>query len=183
MKFYYDPKKARTAFIITLVLAIVFFVISGVLGYFYYQAKSLDNWKEKIVQLKDGKITELEAKVADLEGRASSLSAEGVKTKADLEKENASLNAQIASYKAKIAKANAYNEFYKYLNQVIEAHNGFSGWTDAEFQVGKTKAEATGDASFVSDVNWAWYETSVDPNTRVMKIWKDIASGIENSLK
>lgn len=183
MKFYYDPRKAKIAFTITLIAAIVFFVASGVLGYFYYQAKTLDNWKENIVKTKDAKIDELNKKIADLEGQKSSLSSEGAKTKEQLEAENSALNAQITGYKAKIAKALAYNEFYKYLNQVIEAHNGFSGWTDAEFQVGKQKAEATGDANFVSDVNWAWYETSIDPNTRVMKIWKDIASGIQSALQ
>lgn len=183
MQFIYDPKKAKIAFIITLILAIVFFLASLALGYFYYQAKNLDKWKESIVQSKDTKIAELQKKVGDLEGQASNLSAQGVKTKADLEKENAALSGQIGATAAKIAKANSYNNFFKYLNQVIETHNGFTGWTDAEFQIGKQKAEATGDASFVSDVNWAWYETSIDPSTRVMKIWKDIASGIENSLK
>ena len=94
-----------------------------------------------------------------------------------------SLQKQIADYKAGMTKIAAYKEFLKYYNQIIEIHNGYTGWTDAEFQVGKTKAEATGDTDFVSIVNQAWYETSVDPTTRIIRVNKAIVTGLERGIK
>jgi len=154
---------------------------SGVLGYLYYKSqkakKDLNSQNETLLgQLGSALVspspTATSSELVALQSRVTTL-----------EKEKSNLEGQISSLKSKIKKANAYNEFYKYLNSVIETHSGYTGWTDAEFETGKQKAEATGDAPFVSTVNWAWYETSVPPYDRVLRTQKEIASGIENALK
>lgn len=180
-----DPvKKFRIFFWVTfsvLVLAIA----AG--SYYFF---GLNDWKEKVIVDKDQKIAQQDT---DLKKQIDLFSQTGSATTSDKEtltaentrliKDKADLTTENTSLKAGKAKALAYNEFFKYLNTVIETHNGFSGWTDAEFQTGKTKAEATGDISFVSTVNWAWYETSIDPTIRVIRAWKEIVSGIQNALK
>lgn len=176
MAFYDEPLKAKKVFIIFLVLSIVFFLGCGVLGYLFYK-------EHKLVRDKDSLITQKDANIATLQKELDSTSSASSKTTTNLSDTNKALENQIKSYKAKISKANAYNEFFKYLTAVISAHGGFSGWTDGEFQTAKEKAEATGDASFISTVNWAWYETSVDPTVRVIRVWNEIGSGIENALK
>jgi len=189
MAIFLDPIKGKRAFVVLLICTIVILIGGGVLGYFYYQEKKeisrlstdltnankeKDDLKKQLAEASktSPEVEALKKEKTTLEGKITKL--EGEKT----DQAN-----QTKSYQAKIAKANAYNEFYKYVNYIIEVHNGFTGWTDAEFQVGKTKAEATGNTAFVSTVNWAWYETSVPPTDRVLRVWKEIAAGIESSLK
>ena len=71
MNFVNDPRKAKIAFVAVLVLAIIFFLGSGVLGYFYWQKdksyKSLVDDKNKLEssieeQIKN-KTAELETKL------------------------------------------------------------------------------------------------------------------------
>jgi hypothetical protein len=179
-----DPvKKFRIVFWVTFSV-LVLIIAAGVFYYF-----KIDDWKEKLVASKDQKIA---FQVTDLANQAKLLEETGGTAKDKealvaentlLTKDKASLTAENTALKAGRAKALAYNEFFKYLNTVIETHNGFTGWTDAEFQIGRTRAEATGDISFVSTVNWAWYETSINPTTRVIRAWKEIVSGIQNALK
>ena len=99
-----------------------------------------------------------------------------------MQKEKGELEEQIKTTNDKLAKIKAYNEFFKYLNYVIEIHEGFSGWTEAEYQTARTKAQATGDQDFVDLIDWAWNEESVDPLIRIIKVLKAIVSGIESGL-
>lgn len=192
-----DPIKAKRTMIVLLVLSIAFFVGVGVMGYFYYQKdsqyKKLTDEKKSLEDQKNKEVVDLQKQIADLNGTGK-LSSESVlalqKENEQLKKDSTAdkatikdLTNQINAKKAGIAKAVAYNEFLKYLNYVIEVHGGYSGWTDAEFQTGKAKAEVTGDAAFVSTVNWAWYETSVPQVDRIIRVNKEIVSGIENALK
>ena len=87
------------------------------------------------------------------------------------------------SLKSKIAGATAYNNFFIHMNSVIETHNGFTGWTEAEHQAGLVIAETTRSSAFVDTINWAWNETSIDPLTRLIRTWREIAGGIGGSLK
>ena len=179
MEFVNDPPKAKIAFVLTLIFAIFFFLASGVLGYFYWQKmrsyNDLADSKKKVEeQLKtaEDNLAKANAEITDLK-TASSASGESI----------SSLEKQLADYKAGMAKITAYKEFLKYYNSVIKAHNGYTGWTDAEFQIDKQKAEATGDTDFVSLVNWAWYDTSVDPTTRILRINDAIVTGLERGIK
>lgn len=186
MEFVNDPRKAKIAFVITLIFAIFFFLASGTLGYFYWQKMKSSNDLSTSKQSVEAKLktaedsltkanTDLTTANAELAALESSSSASGQSI--------SSLQKQVADYKAGMTKITAYKEFLKYYNSIIEAHNGYTGWTDAEFQVGKTKAEATGDTSFVSLVNWAWYETTVDVTTRIIRVNKAIVSGLESGIK
>ena len=139
--------------------------------------------KEQIISEKDQKISELEAEISKTKSASESAGSELEKENEALKTENIKLAKENSDLKAAKAKALTYNEFLKYMTSIIKLHAGFSGWTDAEFQTGKAKAEATGNANFVSTINWAWYQTSVPPTDRVIRVWEEAAAGIENSLK
>lgn len=176
-----DPiKKFRIVFWVVFAVLIVA-IAAG--SYFFL---SLNNWKEDVIGSKDAKIAELEKKLSDslagsdqTAGTNQSLTA----ANAQLTKDKDELTAENKNLKSNIASAVAYNNFFGYMNTVVETHNGFTGWTDAEFQTGKSYAEKTGSTSFVSTINWAWYETSVAPATRIIRVWKETQSGIESALK
>jgi hypothetical protein len=180
MGLFEDPIKGKKVFNVTLIVAIIFFIGCGVLGFLYWNEchKLTDMQKDKDSQIssKDKTIAELNSQISDL-----NTTSEG--SLAELTKSNKTLTDQATANKAKVAKALKYNDFFKYLTSVINTHQGFTGWTTAEFQVGKSKAEATGDASFVSTVNWAWYDTNTPSTTRVIRTWNEIADGISNALK
>ena len=169
-----DPvKKYRIIFWVSMsVFAIV--IILGV--YFSWR---YHNNQTGLVLEKDQKIAAQSLEIEKLnkaKGTTETSSSEVQKTNAQLTEENNAL-------KAGIKKSLAYNEFSKYLTSVIKAHNGFSGWTDAEFATAKTKAEATANTNFVSTVNWAWYETTVPQIDRLVRVWEETTAGIDTSLK
>lgn len=180
MELVNDPRKAKIAFIVVLVLAIVFFLGAGALGYLYW--KKVDSYKslaDEKKKLEDSIENQISSKTEDLQTQIETLE----KEKTDLETDKSALQDQIDNYKVGMAKITAYKEFYKYYNQVIETHSGFTGWTDQEYAVGRSKAEATGDQDFVAVVDYAWNETSVDPTTRVIRVNKAIVTGLERGIK
>ena len=178
-----DPNKAKRWVWIEFVIAILLLAISGFFTFLYYGANDNGIWKEGLISDKDQEIAQLEKQVESLTTEKDELSSTAEGEKGTLEEQNATLKSQKTALEAKITKANAYNNFLKHMNSVVQTHNGFTGWTDAEYQTGLALAQATGDASFVSTVTWAWTQTSIDPTTRVIRVWNEIAAGIENSLK
>ncbi len=163
------PKGLGRGLITLIVVSSVLFVGACALGYFVWRDHQNYN---KLLSDKQS-----------LESRLAITKTMTTTPTATVDKEKVELKKEVASYKAGREKITAYNDFFKYMNQIVETHNGFSGWTDAEFQTGKSKAEATGDTDFVSKVDWAWYETSVDPLQRALGVWKSIADGIDRGLK
>lgn len=162
---------------------IIFWVFIGVFSliiivgvYFFWR---YNNNKVQSISEKDQKIAEQNLEIIKLNKSQST----NETSTSELQKTNAKLVEENDNLKAGIKKALAYNDVFKYITAVIRTHGGFSGWTDAEFNTGKTKAEATGDANFVSTINWAWYEVSVPVVDRVTRVWDEIAAGIENNLK
>lgn len=168
------------------ILAVVFGILAigtAALGYLYYNEnvdkKNLAD-QNKILEDQCNTILEKnQSEIDALTGGTSSLSGE----KTTLETQNAALIKANNDYKSEMATIKAYNEMFKHYNTVIDTHDGFTGWTDAEFQAGKALAEKTGNATYVSTVNWAWYETSVPPFDRALRFQKETASGIESGLK
>jgi hypothetical protein len=153
------------------------------LGYLYYNEnvdkKTLAD-QNKILEDQYNTILEKnQSEIDELTGGASSLSGE----KTTLEGQNATLKKKNDEYAAGMATIKAYNDMFKYYNTVIDTHDGFTGWTDAEFQTGKSLAEKTGNSSYVSTVNWAWYETSVPPFDRALRFQIETAAGIEGGIK
>jgi len=178
-----DPNKAKRWVWIEFAIAILLLATSGFFTFLYYGANDNGIWKESLISDKDQEIAQLEKQLETLTAEKNALDSTAEGEKGTLEEQNATLKSENLVLEAKIAKANTYNNFFKHLNTVIETHNGFTGWTDAEFQAGNTIAVTTGDTTFVNLINWAWYETTVDVSTRVVAVWKAIASGIETSLK
>ena len=168
MALFDDPRKAKLAFVLTLVFAIIFFLGCVGLGYFFYTKysayKDLSSKYNKLKNQNQSTVEELKAQN---------------KTLTD---ENTALKGQITTKDAGLAKIKAYNEFFKYENYVIKLHNGFTGWTDAEYRTARTKAQGTGDSSFVSLIDWGWNRTDIDPTTRAIAVWEAIAKGIESGL-
>ena len=168
MTIFDDPRKAKLAFVLTLVFAIIFFLGCAALGYLFYTKyssyKDLSSKYNKLKNQNQSTVEELKAKN---------------KTLTD---ENTTLKEQITTKDAGIAKANAYNAFFKYETAVIKAHSGFSGWTEAEYQTGRVKAQATGDTSFVNLIDWAWNRTDIDQVVRIIAVWEATAKGIEDNI-
>ena len=161
-------KSSKKILIVPLILIGVLFVGFIVLGYFYYS--KLGQYKTAISE-RNGLKTELEAKTKELDEVKGSMPDTGP------------IEEQIINYKAKIGKAQTYNDFFKYLNSVIEIHNGFTGWTDAEYQTGRGLAQKAGDSSFLGVVDNAWNNQQQPVTDRMVSVWKSIQKGIENSLK
>lgn len=168
MSIFQDPRKAKIAFVLVLIFMLLFLAGGGVLGYFYYKknVESFDLFMENR-ELKG----QQEIDIDKLEKQIKTLTSE-----------KKALTKQVDDDKADFAVIKAYNEFFKYMNSVIEIHNGYTGWTEEEYAVGRTKAQATGDESFVTTIDWAWHRTDIDPATRILRVLKEIVSGIESGL-
>lgn len=168
MSIFADPRKAKIAFVLVLIFMIIFLAGGGVLGYFYYK-KNVESY-------------DLFLENRDLKGQQEIDAAKLEKQVKTLTDEKTALEKQVNDNKAGSAKIKAYNEFSKYLNSVIEVHGGYSGWTEAEYQTARTKAQATGDSSFVTTIDWAWHRTDIDPTTRMIRVLKEVAEGIDSGL-
>ena len=190
MSFLEDHTKTKKAFWVIFGISCTLFVVAGIVGYFCYQAlmenKGLVNDLENLKNERQVSAADLKKENEDLTRKLQILEEQN-KTlqnkEAACEKDKADLTTENKNYQDKIQKALTYNEFFKYENSIIELHGDFSGWTDAEYQTGRSKAQATGDSNFVSTVDWAWNRQDIDPFTRAVGVWKAIAAGIENSLK
>lgn len=102
--------------------------------------------------------------------------------KADLQSQLDEANNNLSANAAGTSTITAYNDFLEYMTQVIDAHDGFTGWTDAEYQIGREKAEATGNSDFVNTVDTAWNNTDVDVTVRVVNVYRGIINGIKSVL-
>jgi cell division protein FtsB len=163
-----SPKKGNPALIVVSVLAILFLAGAAVLGYFYYN-KVKEN-------------SQLAAQNAELSGQKSKMETEATSS-ASLKLQIDQLNDKVATLEAKIKKAKVYNDTFKYVNYLIETHGGFSGWTNDEFNYGRSIAAKTNDATYLKVVDDAWNQQGGDPLARTLSFFKATASGIENSLK
>lgn len=170
--FFDNPKKAKTAFTIVLIFMIIFFLAAAVLGYFYWKKNNSYNNSN---QEKQTQIDQLNKNKADLEKRIT-----------DLTKENEDLKnlSQKSSDEAanKITIIKAYTEILTYFAQVLATHNGFTGWTDAEYQHARNIAKKTQSSSFLATVDWAWNNITGDPAGKIARFLKEIASGINENL-
>ncbi len=178
-----DLGKAKRWVWIEFAIAILLLAVSGFFTFLYYGANDGSIWKEGLISDKDQEISQLTEQLETLTTEKDELSSTAEGEKGTLEEQNAALKAENTSLKSKIAGANAYNNFFIHMNSVIAAHNGFTGWTEAEHQAGLVIAETTGSSAFVDTINWAWNETSVEPITRLIRTWREIAGGIGGSLK
>ncbi len=88
----------------------------------------------------------------------------------------------IEAYEVAQARIQAYNNFDDYFHNVIVAHGGFDGWTQAEYEHAHDLAEATGDSSFVDIVEYAWNNEDIDPVIRITAVMKGIIDGINANL-
>lgn len=179
MSFYEDPKKARRVFVITLTFAIIFLLSTGTLGYFYWaktkQAKNAANaFGEQTKKLDDEKKA--------LEKKLDETNKEFDSTKALSSGDKKALEEKITKYEEKTKTITACNEFLRYLNQVTIDHGGFDGWTEAEYQTGRQKAQGTGDQALVSIVDWAWNNKDIAQMTRFNTVLKAVVDGVAKNL-
>ena len=174
-----NPRKTKIAFIIFLILAIFFFLTSGVLGYFYWQKvkgyNDLAATKQKVeddLKTANDSLTKANTDLAALKAESGTSGASIT-----------SLQKQIADNNAKKANITKYLDVFTYLVDLISNHSGLDGWTEAEYQAGRNLVIATGNNSFLADVDWAWNHKEIDQITRLVKVMRDIISGINNNLK
>lgn len=179
MEFVNDPRKAKIAFVTTLILAIFFFLASGILGYFYWQ--KMKSYNDLVASKQK---VESDLKTANDSLAKANTELAGLKATTDASGQSiSSLQKQISDNNAKKAGIASYLAFFTYLVDIIANHNGLNGWTEAEYQAGRALAVATGNNSFVTDVDWAWNQRDVDQITRLVKVMRDIITGINNGLK
>ena len=178
MSFLDDPIKAKRAFWISFILLLVFFLSTVILGFLFYQ--SYKNYKA--LKTENQRLTNLPTPSPSVSASSNANIDDLTKENLDLKLEKMNLEKQIADDKTKDEKAKAYNDFFKYMNSIIVAHNGFDGWTEAEYLTARGKAEATGDGSFVSTIDWAWHDTNTAALDRLIKVWTSIDQGIGNNL-
>jgi len=178
MSFLDDPIRAKRAFWISFYLLLLFFLSTVILGFLFYQ--SYINYRT--LKTENQFLTNKPTPSPSVSASSSTNIDDLTKENLDLKLEKMNLEKQIADDKTKDEKAKAYNDFFKYLNSVIMAHNGFEGWTEAEYQTARTKAEATKDGSFVSTIDWAWHDTNTPPLDRLIRVWTSIDQGIGNNL-
>jgi cell division protein FtsB len=159
-----DPIRAKRMFVTFLILAIIFFLASGAFGYLFYTKnrayKSLEAEKN---QLQEN--TQISA--SDLE---------------KLRKENEDLKKQVADWEEKTAQVKTYTAVLSYVTGLVSKHNGFDHWTEAEFQQGRRLAQATGNSSFVAEIDWLWHHEEISQMTRMVRFMNDIVSGVNGSL-
>jgi len=159
-----DPIKTKKVFVVFLVLTIVFFLGAGTLGYLYYQKanayKTLEAEKNQLAVQTQGSQSDFEK----------------------LKKENEDLKKQVADWDEKAAQAKTYTAVLDYVTGLVEKHNGFDNWTEAEFQQGRKLAQTTGNSSFVAEIDWLWQHKEVDQMTRMVRFMNAIVSGVNGSL-
>jgi len=190
MEFINDPRKSKNVFILMLVVSVVLFLGLALMGYFYWQKNKAYNQlltEKKALEDEQSLLSkDTVTQVKELTAENNLLKKENEKLKTEntnLIKENESLSAGNKENESKMAKAKAYNDVLAYLVQIIQAHNGLNGWTEAEYQAGRQKAQATGDQSFVDLIDWAWNNQAIDQIERLTKVMDAIADGIGNNLK
>ncbi|MFH1854807.1 MAG: hypothetical protein ABH810_00095 [bacterium] len=166
--------KHRLVFVISLAVGVaIVFVLVG-----YFSAKSVYKVKPTPTPTATIKPSPSPSATSSLGAQIEKLKAEKAALQTKLDEANSNLDSKNSG----IATTKAYVSFLEYMTQVIDAHDGFTGWTNAEYQVGREKAEATGNSDFVNRVDWAWNETSVDSIVRVIEVYRDIVSGINSAL-
>ena len=177
-----NPKHRLVFVIITLVLSAVIFTMIG-----YFGARSIFEAQKELTPSPTPSPTVTATITASPTVSAISKTSTEIEKlrqeKADLQKQLDEIQSKLDSKNASSSTIRAYNDFLEYMTQVIDAHDGFSGWTDAEYQIGREKAEATGNDTFVGTVDTAWNNTSIDVTTRVLNVYRGIISGIKSGLE
>lgn len=171
--------KSKKLLIILSALLVVSVITAAVLGFLYFK-KSSD------YQTLNNKCDNLSSQVKKLENQVSTTSAELKKVStasAALQAQVTSLQDQLAACQAKSAKVKTYTAVISYVSGVIKIHNGFDGWTDAEYQKGRSLAQATGDTNFVNTIDWAWNRKDLDQMTRFTGFLNALVTGIDNAVK
>ncbi len=170
--FFDNPKKAKGVFAVFLILTIIFLLISGALGYLYWQKdKSLKNSNRE----KQSQIDQLNKDKTDLEKQLT-----------DVKKENEELknkNKETDTEKAnKEAIVSAYLEVLTYVASLIDKYQGFDNWTEADYQKGLEIAKKTQSSSFLATCQWAWTRKDISQMTRFVRFLNELASGISDTL-
>lgn len=196
MSFLEDLSKTKKAFWLVLSLSIIFFISNLILGFLLVNSnRNYSKLKEENKRLANSSTpspTPSPSPTASSSAKSVSPSptttasaaseAELLKENTDLKLANQNLQNTVNDKSTKMAKAKTYNEFFKYLNDVTEAHNGYTGWTEAEYHIARTKAEATGDGNFVTIVDTAWTATGTSVIDRMIKLWSAIDEAIGSNL-
>lgn len=176
-----NPKHRLIFIIISLALAAIIFTVIG-----YYGGKSI--YEARVDLSPSPSPTQTLSPSPTVTTTTSAVSKTSIEIeklrqeKADLQKQLDEKNNELSSKVAGMSTITAYNGFLEYMTQVIDAHDGFNGWTDAEYQIGREKAQATGNNDFINTVDTAWNNTAIDVTTRVTNVYKGIVNGIKGGL-
>lgn len=160
------------------VLVIIFALTSATFGVFYF----LKNKAYTELQSSYQALMSKPAKTTDTSNLTTQI-ATLTQEKADAQKAKTDAETALANEKANEALAQKYNDVFSYVLTVVDTHQGLDGWTDAEYQAGRTLAEKTGDAEFLSTVDWAWQHKEVSQITRLVRALRYISDKIKEKLQ
>jgi len=152
------PPSNRGYKVALLLMALIFIISAGAFSYLYFQSQNIINTHQITI---------------------ATITAENNNLKTD----NASMSADIVQYKEKLAKIALYNDLHQYIYDVIVLHGGFIGLTEDEYQIARTKAEATEDQDLLSAVDSAWNDRNGEPMARFALVMKSIIDGVEGQTE
>lgn len=99
------------------------------------------------------------------------------------ETEITQLEEQVETYGQKITKIDAYNDVDKFIYDTILKHNGFTGWTQAEYNTVKAMADKIGDKELSASLYSGWYDRNGLPVSRFSRVMLAIIDGIGDNTK
>lgn len=152
--------------------------LAGVLGYLYLDEKDKNKNLQSEIDKMEGEQNTADSEVADLLVQIDDLQAEIDEAAI----ENTELTTDLQAYKDQAVRASNYNAVFKCLVDTIDRHDGFTGWTQSDYNTGYSYAQATGDANLMDAVHDAWYDADGDPVARVNRVLREIEEGIDANV-
>lgn len=93
-----------------------------------------------------------------------------------------SLRMQVTVYQGKLGRIEEYNDIHKFIYDVIIAHDGFTDWTDAEYEIARDMASGLGDEELMAAIENAWTNLDGEPAARFARVMLAIINGIDGNL-
>jgi len=190
MQILKDNPECKKLYVRTVILSSLLFLSTLVLLSLLYvrsndQIESLtlqnDLQKEEIASLKS--ILETEAILKEEEATEEiPEEEEEVIDCSSFEETINSLRMQVTVYQGKLGRIEEYNDMHKFIYDVIIAHDGFTGWTDAEYEIARGMAEGFGDEELIAAIENAWINLDGEPAARFARVMLAIINGIDGNL-
>lgn len=193
MQILKDNPEFKKLYVRTVTLGSILFISTlALLAFLYFRSQGqLDNLtlqndlqKEEIVSLKE--IIEIEEEETEevVEEEEEEEEEEGEETLdcSSFIDTIESQRLQITTYQGMLGRVEEYNDMHKYIYDVIIAHDGFTGWTDPEYEIARGMAEGLGDQELLDAIENAWTNMDGEPAARFARVMLAIINGIYDNM-